>query len=143
MLSMLGRVSASVFLPVRHIAGPLHRRKHLALSGEEEDRERDAAPLPPPWCDDNRWYRSDFCPWHAAKPPDGPTTVVDAGTLTNATSESAQVNSPVVGCSLVLSCYKINRRRLSSANCSGSFEDMRYHALQGLHLKGLEKHAAE
>lgn len=61
MLSVLGRVSASVFLPVRQVAGPLHRRKR-ALSTEEADREWDVLPLPPPWCDDNRWYRSDFRP---------------------------------------------------------------------------------
>ncbi len=61
MLRLLGRLSALLFAPLRRLTGPLHRRRP-ALSDEQEERQTNLPPLPPPWSDDERWYRGDFPP---------------------------------------------------------------------------------
>jgi len=50
--SALTRISGTAFLPLRRLAGPLHRRRRV-LEGDQNDR---LSPLSPPW-DDNRWFR--------------------------------------------------------------------------------------
>jgi phosphatidylserine/phosphatidylglycerophosphate/cardiolipin synthase-like enzyme len=60
-LSLLVRLSAVLFLPIRRLTGPLHRRRR-SLSDDEEERERVLPPLPPPWSADDRWYRGDSPP---------------------------------------------------------------------------------
>lgn len=56
----IGRLSALLFLPIRRLIGPLHRRRK-ALS-EAEKAERKLAALPPPWNTDGRWYPGDLSP---------------------------------------------------------------------------------
>ena len=62
MAGTLGRLSAAAFHPLRQLAGPLHRRKHRALSDEQVELEEEAQPLGRPWSDDSRWYRRDYPP---------------------------------------------------------------------------------
>lgn len=57
MLSRAERLSSVLFLPVRKLAGPLHRRAGTI----EEDQNDSLPPLPPPW-DDDRWFRGGFPP---------------------------------------------------------------------------------
>lgn len=60
-LGALGRLSVGLFAPVRRLAGPFHRSSDT-LTAEQKERQRNLPPLPPPWCDDDRWYRGDFPP---------------------------------------------------------------------------------
>jgi len=52
------RIGAALFLPVRTLAGPLHRRRP-ALRDEQRRDLQDLPPLPPEWSYP-RWYRGDF-----------------------------------------------------------------------------------
>lgn len=55
--SILTRLTSILFIPVRKLAGPFHRRKKSL----DEDPNDDMAPLPPPW-EDERWFRGSFPP---------------------------------------------------------------------------------
>lgn len=57
MLSTLARLSSILFLPIRKLAGPFHRRRRAF----ERDHNATLPPLPPPWTDD-RWFRGGFPP---------------------------------------------------------------------------------
>ncbi|MGI8967521.1 MAG: phospholipase D-like domain-containing protein, partial [Chloroflexota bacterium] len=56
-LSGVLRVGSDVFLPVRRLAGPLHRRRRAFT----EDPNDQLPPLPAPW-EDERWFRGSFPP---------------------------------------------------------------------------------
>lgn len=60
-VALLQRLSATLFLPLRKLAGPLHRRRP-ALSEEQTQQEKQRPPLPGVWGQDNRWYRGGFPP---------------------------------------------------------------------------------
>lgn len=61
LLSIVQRTSAALFMPVRKVAGPAHRRRST-LSRTELDRQEGLKPLGGPWGNDARWYGSDFPP---------------------------------------------------------------------------------
>jgi len=58
---MNGRLGGALFLPVRRLVGPLHRRRD-ALTADEQDAQHALPPLPEPWNQDSRWYRAGFPP---------------------------------------------------------------------------------
>lgn len=60
-VAALHHAAASLFLPVRRLAGPFHRGRP-ALSDEQVEKEHALPPLPRPWSLDDRWYRGDFPP---------------------------------------------------------------------------------
>lgn len=60
-LSFLERVSSTLFMPVRAIAGPIHRRRP-ALSDEQRQQEESRQPLGGQWAGDDRWYSGGFPP---------------------------------------------------------------------------------
>jgi phosphatidylserine/phosphatidylglycerophosphate/cardiolipin synthase-like enzyme len=53
----LRRSGAALFLPIRRLAGPFHRRRQAL----ERDQNDDLPPLPAPW-EDERWFRGGFPP---------------------------------------------------------------------------------
>ncbi|HLJ67663.1 MAG TPA: phospholipase D family protein [Chloroflexota bacterium] len=57
LLGRTARLSGLVFMPVRRLAGPLHRRR----SALKSDPNARLPPLPAPW-KDPRWFRGDFPP---------------------------------------------------------------------------------
>lgn len=59
-LTFLARISARVFLRLRRVVGPLHRRRR-SLSEEREAAE-ERLPSLAAWGDDDRWYGADFPP---------------------------------------------------------------------------------
>lgn len=61
LMSIVQRASAALFMPVRKIAGPMHRRRS-SLSALERERQQNLKPLGGPWGNDTRWYGSDFPP---------------------------------------------------------------------------------
>lgn len=61
LVSLAQRASAALFMPVRKVAGPLHRRRS-SLKESQLDREQGLKKLGGPWGDDDRWYGSDFPP---------------------------------------------------------------------------------
>ena len=64
-LSTAARLSTIVFLPLRRLAGPLHRRRRVL----ETDQNDHLPPLSTPW-EDERWFRGGFPPrWHNALEP--------------------------------------------------------------------------
>src|SRR5579859_3329534 len=60
-MSIAQRASAALFMPVRKLVGPLHRRRS-SLTGPELDRQSNLTPPGGPWGTDARWYGSDFPP---------------------------------------------------------------------------------
>ncbi|PZR98430.1 MAG: phospholipase [Chloroflexi bacterium] len=56
-LAAAARLSSVLFLPVRKLVGPLHRRGQSI----EKDQNNDLPPLPEPW-EDERWFRGGFPP---------------------------------------------------------------------------------
>lgn len=61
LLSLAQRASAALFMPMRKVAGPIHRRR-ASLTGPQLDRHEGLKRLAGPWGDDGRWYGSDFPP---------------------------------------------------------------------------------
>ncbi len=61
LMSIIQRTSAALFMPVRKVAGPLHRRRS-SLTGPDLERQRSLRPAGGPWGNDARWYGSDFPP---------------------------------------------------------------------------------
>src|SRR5947209_824032 len=57
LLAPLGQISSVLFLPLRRLFGPLHRRRRRM----ERDENDDFQPLPAPWTD-ARWFRCGFPP---------------------------------------------------------------------------------
>lgn len=60
-LTFIEHVSSTLFLPVRAIAGPLHRRRP-ALGDEQRKQEESRPPLGGRWAGDDRWYSGGFPP---------------------------------------------------------------------------------
>jgi phosphatidylserine/phosphatidylglycerophosphate/cardiolipin synthase-like enzyme len=61
LLSLAQRASAALFMPVRKVAGPIHRRRS-SLKGSQLDRQEGLKRLGGEWGDDDRWYGSGFPP---------------------------------------------------------------------------------
>lgn len=56
-LTIAERLSPVLFLPIRRLIGPLHRRRPVL----RQDQNSDFPPLPAPW-EDPRWFRGGFPP---------------------------------------------------------------------------------